>query len=271
MVDQERVPPGIDPTVPSIARAYNAFLGGKDNFAVDRELVRGTVEVLPDGPAGARANRAFLRRVVRYLVQEVGLRQFIDFGSGLPSQGNVHEVAREIDPGVRVVYVDIDPMVLAHARALLAGGNTTVITADIRQPDAILEHPDLRELIDFDQPIGLLMFAILHHINDQEDPGGIAAKLRDRLCPGSHLAVSHFYNPLEYPEESERVLATERLFNEQLGTGRWRTREEILGYFGDLELIDPGLVPMQDWRPDPGGPDEEFPYHWFVGGVARKN
>jgi SAM-dependent methyltransferase len=269
VAEQERVPPGVDPAVPSIARAYDAFLGGKDNFAVDRDLVDATVKVLPEGRGAARANRAFLRRVVRYLVEEVGIEQFIDFGSGLPSQGNVHEVAHAVNPGVRVVYVDIDPMVLAHARALLAGGNTTVITADVRQPDEILDHPKVRELIDFERPLGILLFAILHHINDHEAPGGIAARLREVMVPGSHLAISHFYRPTEHPDEEERVLATEKLFNERLGTGRWRTREEILGFFGDLELVEPGLVQVRDWKPVPDEPDE-FPYHWFVGGVARR-
>jgi hypothetical protein len=272
MGEKDSVPPGVDQTVPSIARAYDGFLGGKDNFAVDRELVKATVEVLPDGPAGARANRAFLRRVVRYLVAEAGIGQFIDLGSGLPSQGNVHEVAQALDPAARVVYVDNDPIVLAHGRALLADNKTTtVVTADVRRPDEILRHPKVGRFIDFDRPVGLLMFAILHHINDDEDPAAIAAHLRDAMPAGSHLAVSHFYNAVEYPDEAQRVAATERLFNETLGTGRWRGREEILGYFGDWTLAEPGLVPMQDWRPDPGDADvEEFPFHWFVGGVARK-
>lgn len=265
-------PPGIDTTRPSIARAYDAYLGGKDNYAVDRAVVERTDEVLPEVRACARANRAFLRRVVRYLVREAGVRQFIDLGSGLPSAGNVHEVAQGIDPAVRVVYVDIDPVVLAHAHALLAiNDTTTVITSDVRRPQEILDNPEVRAYIDFDQPVGLLLFAILHHINDWEDPEGIARTLRDALPSGSHIAVSHFCDvSREYPDEAERTAVTEQIFNEMLGTGRWRKREEILGFFGDSELVEPGLVPLQDWRPDPADPADFFTHHWLVGGVARK-
>jgi hypothetical protein len=266
------VPPGIDPTRPSIARAYDAYLGGKDNFAVDRELVRRTNEVLPEGPASGRANRAFLRRVVRYLVEEAGIKQFIDLGSGLPSAGNVHEVAQEIDPAVRVVYVDNDPMVLVHARALLAiDSTTTVITNDVRRPREILDNAQVRSMIDFDEPVGLLMFAILHHINDWEDPEGISRTLRDALPSGSYVALSHFCDlSEEYPEEAERTAATEKIYAETLGTGRWRKRAEILSYLGDCELLEPGLVPIQDWRPDPNDPGVPLTHHWFVGGLARK-
>jgi hypothetical protein len=266
------VPPGIDPTRPSIARAYDAYLGGKDNFAVDRELVRRTNEVLPEGPPSGRANRAFLRRVVRYLVDEAGITQFIDLGSGLPSAGNVHEVAQEIDPGVRVVYVDNDPMVLVHARALLAIDNTTtVITRDVRRPKEILDDAQTRDFIDFSRPIGLLLFAILHHINDSEDPAGIARTLREALPSGSFVAISHFCDVSEdYPDEAERTAATEKIYSETLGTGRWRKPAEILGYLGDFKLLEPGLVPIQDWRPDPNDSGEPLDHHWFVGGVARK-
>ncbi|MQA87771.1 MAG: SAM-dependent methyltransferase [Streptosporangiales bacterium] len=265
-------PSGVDTTRPSIARAYNAYLGGKDNFPVDREVVRKTDEVLPEVSECARANRAFLRRVVRYLVGEAGIRQFIDLGSGLPSAGNVHEVAQAIDPTVRVVYVDNDPMVLAHARALLAINNTTtVITSDVRSPQEILDAAEVREYIDFGQPVGMLLFAILHHINDWEDPGGIARTFRDALPSGSYVGISHFCDVSEeYPDEAERTAATEKIFNEMLGTGRWRRREEILSYLGDFELLEPGLVPLQEWRPDPNDPGEPFSHHWLVGGVAKK-
>ena len=262
----------LDVTTPNVARAYDAFLGGKDNFAVDREVVRRTNEVLPDAPASGRANRAFLRRVVRYLVGEAGIKQFIDLGSGLPSAGNVHEVAQAIDPTVRVVYVDNDPMVLVHARALLATNDTTtVITQDIRRPQEILENAEVGAYIDFSRPVGLLMFAILHHINDWEHPAGIARTLHDALPSGSYVAISHFCSVSEeYPDEAERTTATEKIFNETLGTGRWRHRKEILGYLGDSELIDPGLVPIQQWRPDPNDLGEPLSHHWFVGGVAHK-
>jgi hypothetical protein len=280
---ERSVPVGVDVTRPAIARAYDAYLGGKDHFSVDEEVVRRTNEVLPEGPASARANRAFLRRVVRYLVDEAGISQFIDLGSGLPSAGNVHEVAQQYNPAARVVYVDNDPVVLVHAKALLAVNNTTtVITKDIRSPAEILDSEAVHKFIDLDKPVGLLLFAILHHINDSEDPAGIARTLRDALPAGSYLAISHFCNVAdEYPDEAERTAATERIFNETLGTGRWRQRSEILSYFGDLELLEPGLVPIQDWRPETGEQVEvthestraepPFASHWFMGGVARKN
>lgn len=263
----------IDPTKPSIARVYDFFLGGKDNFAIDRQVGEETLKIAPDAPAAGRANRAFLRRVVHYLAAEAGIRQFIDIGSGLPTQGNVHEIAQRAAPDSRVVYIDNDPIVLVHGRALLAtNGSTTVIEADIRDPDSILNHPELRALIDFDQPVAILLFAILHHINDHEGPGDIAARLRDALPSGSYFALSHFQNPgPSMPEVSAQAATAEKLFNEHLGTGRWRSREEILAYFGDLEILEPGLVPLAEWRPEP----DEFvergiTYHTFVGAVARK-
>lgn len=270
MVYERGAPPGIDRTKPSIARAYDAYLGGKDNYAVDRELVAQTEAWMPEARGCAVANRAFLRRVVRHLVRDAGIRQFLDLGSGLPTSGNVHEIAQAIDPGVRVVYVDNDPMVLVHARALLATNDTTaVLTSDVRRPREILEDPKLARYIDFDQPVGLLMFAILHHINDAEDPDGVAHTFRRALAPGSHLAISHFCDgSREYPDEAQRTAVTERIFNERLGTGRWRKPDEIEAFFGDFELADPGLVPVQDWRPELGDPS--FAYHWLVGGVARK-
>lgn len=275
MVAEERVPPpGIDISQPSIARTYDCFLGGKDNFVIDREIAKRTLEIMPDGEKGARANRAFLRRVVRYLVKEAGIRQFLDLGSGLPSAGNVHEVAHETDPSARVVYVDNDPVVLVHARALMVASDaTSVITADVREPQRILEHPDVRRLLDFSRPLGLLMFAILHHVNDEEDPESIVATFRAALAPGSHLAISHFQNPgEERPDDARYALEGERLFNTTFGTGRWRGRDEIMAYFGDMKLLDPGLVPLPDWRPDPGDSQErDLTHYLFAGGVARKD
>jgi SAM-dependent methyltransferase len=202
----------------------------------------------------------------------VGIRQFLDLGSGLPAQGNVHEVAQEIAPQARVVYIDSDPVVLAHARALLVGDHTAVVTADIREPGSILNHPAVGGLIDFDQPVGLLMFAILHHVNDFEGPGRIAATFREAVPPGSHLAISHFQNPGDArPEDAEMALLGEELFNRSFGTGRWRTPEEIRSYFGDWELLEPGVVPMPEWRPDIDGiRKKDLTHYLFVGGVAKK-
>lgn len=274
MSSEERAPAGVDPTKPSVARVYDYFLGGKDNFAVDRQVAQLALQVTPDGPEAGRGNRAFLRRVVRHLAGEAGIRQFLDIGSGLPTQGNVHQVAKEVTDGVHVIYADNDPMVLAHGRALLCEADTaTVIQADIRNPEELLNAPEVRQFIDFDQPVGLLLLAILHHLPDEDDPGALAAAYRERLAPGSYLAISHFCDPGERaPEASRKAQQVQKLFNETLGTGRWRTYEEVTSYFGDFELLDPGLVPFAEWRPEPGEalPEQTDTYHTFIGGVARK-
>lgn len=271
--DAEWVPPGLDISKPSIARVYDYTLGGKDNFAIDRRVAEMSHEVMP-AQAGARAHRAFLRRAVRHLVAEAGIRQFIDIGSGLPTQGNVHEVAQAVDPGARVVYVDNDPMVLVHARALLGRTDTTeVITADVRRPEEILGSETVRRFLDFDQPIGILLFAILHHVNDHEDPAGIAQYLRDALPPGGYLALSHFHNPgSEHPAYAQMAVEAEKVFTENLGTGRFRSRAEILSFFGDFEMVEPGLVASSEWRPDSATPPvPEALRHLVIGGVARKD
>jgi hypothetical protein len=235
VADDEWTRAGIDPTKPNVARVYDFLLGGKDNFAVDRELGEEILRMVPEATESGVANRGFLRRAVRYLVAEAGVRQFLDIGSGLPTQGNVHEIAQDLDPRARVVYVDNDPVVLVHTRALLENLDTTaVIMGDLRRPDEILENKTLRRFLDFDQPIGLLMISILHHINDHEDPVGITETLRDALAPGSHMAITHFHNPGdERPEDAALALASEKQFNERFGTGRWRSREEIKACFGD--------------------------------------
>jgi SAM-dependent methyltransferase len=269
----DRLPPEVDTSKPSIARVYDYFIGGKDNFAVDRQIAEMVLSLDPDAAEAGYANRGFLRRAVRHLTAEAGIRQFLDIGSGLPTQGNVHEIAQAADPRTRVVYVDNDPIVLAHGRALLATTDTTtVIQADLREPDKVLRDPKVREFIDFDQPVGLLLFAILHHLNDHEDPAGIAASYRDLLPSGSYLAISHFHNPGEtHPEVSRQVVETERICNEKLGTGRWRSHDEISAFFGDFEMLDPGVVPLAEWRPDPQDLiRQSSTYHTIVGGVARK-
>jgi SAM-dependent methyltransferase len=268
----ERVPPGLDVSAPNVARVYDYTLGGKDNYAIDREVADLSHEVMP-ARAGARANRAFLRRVVRFLVAEAGIRQFIDIGSGLPTQGNVHEVAQGIEPSTHVVYVDYDPVVLVHARALLGRTKTTeVITADVRRPEEILGDATVREFLDLDRPIGLLLFAVLHHVNDDEDPAEITRYLRDELPPGSYLAISHFHNPGDAePRYAAMAAEAEKVFSENLGTGRFRSRAEILSFFGDFELLEPGLVPYNDWRPEGGVfPVPEAMRHLALCGVAKK-
>jgi hypothetical protein len=273
MAGGQPVPPGIDVTRPSIARVYDAFLDGKDNFAADRAVVESALQIAPDSAGGAKSNRAFLRRVVRYLAAEAGITQFLDIGSGLPSAGNVHEIARDVSPGVRVVYTDNDPVVGVHGRALLADAATArFITADVRRPAEILDDPGVRAFIDFSRPVGLLMFAILHHITDAEDPAAITARFRGALAPGSYLAVSSVRMPgPEHPRDAEKASEVQKLFNETLGTGLWREDGEILAWFGDWELLEPGLVPLPEWRPDTAGPAKrDSTYHGFVGGIARK-
>jgi hypothetical protein len=264
---------GIDITKPSVARVYDYFIGGKDHFAVDRMAAEQALTIIPDAREAGRACRAFLRRAVRHLAADAGIRQFLDIGSGLPTDTNVHQVAQDVDPACRVVYVDNDPMVLVHGRALLANRpNTTVIEADLRSPEAILEHPAVRDRLDFAEPIGLLLLSILHHLHDAEDPGGIAATLRAALPSGSYLAIIHFWDPgEEHPLVSAKVHDAERVFNETLGTGRWRSRSEIEAYFGDFEMLQPGLVPVAEWRPDAEPPAEKYlSYYTMLGGVARK-
>jgi hypothetical protein len=271
--DEEVSPPGVDVTRPSVARVYDYFIGGKDNFAIDRMVAEQSLAFVPDAREAGRACRAFLGRAVRLLASEAGIRQFLDIGSGLPTRSNVHQVAQEVDPSAHVVYVDNDPMVLAHGRALLADEvRSTVVQADLRTPREILEHPVVREYLDFTKPIGLLLLSILHHVNDSEDPRQIASILRDALPSGSYLAIIHFWDPgAEYPEISVKVREAERVFNETLGTGRWRSRDEIMEYLGDFELVEPGLVPLAEWRPVPDETiDQKDSYYTMLCGLARK-
>jgi hypothetical protein len=268
---------GFDTSKPNIARVYNAMLGGKDNFAADRELVAMTLKIVPEAPRAGRANREFLRRAVRFMVGEAGITQLLDIGSGLPTEGNVSEVAHDIDPSVHVVYVDNDPVVRTHAKALLADTETTdIITADAREPRKILGNPTVRRLIDFGRPVGLLLIAILHHIADDEDPAGIMTTLRDAMPSGSYLAISSFRMPgPDLPGAREKAIESQRLFTERLGTGRWREDADIRAWFGDWELLEPGLVPVAEWHPqvvtqDLAGASPDPVHHTIVGGVARK-
>ncbi|RJL24713.1 SAM-dependent methyltransferase [Bailinhaonella thermotolerans] len=272
MAAEEFPPAGVDATVPNVARVYDCFLGGKDNFAVDRAVVEASLRIDPDTAKNALANRAFLGRAVRHMAG-LGIRQFFDIGSGLPTQNNVHQIAQAVIPDARVVYVDNDPTAAAHGHALLENAETVAfVHGDIRDLDALLDHPKVRRGLDFGEPVGLLLFGILHHLNDDEGPGEIAARLRDVLAPGSHLAISHFHNPGEAdPAGAEAARTAEAFFAERFQTGRFRTTGEIRAYFGDFELLDPGLVPLNDWRPDgtePDLPPRNRPL--FAAGVARK-
>jgi hypothetical protein len=265
-------PPGVDTTKPSIARVYDYLLGGKDNFAVDREVGEMSLRIMPDGREGPRSNRAFLRRAVHYLAADAGIRQFLDLGSGLPSQGNVHEVAQAVDRKARVVYVDYDPVVLAHARALLAGDYSEVVLADLREPGRIFDHPTVNAMLDLDRPVAVLLLSVLHHIGDDADPAGIVAAYRDAVVPGSHLAVTHLHKPgPEHLEDRELADLGEEVFRKAFGVSCWRSEEEIRSFFGDWDLVPPGLVPVVDWRPEPGDLGQRYlTYRLVLGGVARK-
>jgi S-adenosyl methyltransferase len=261
--------PEIDTRTASVARAYDYMLGGTDNYEVDRRAADMGEDLMPGSWAMARNNRRYLERVVRYLAGECGIRQFIDNGSGLPTQNNVHQVAQQAAPGSRVVYVEIDPVVLAHGRvkSLLAEDNSTAfIEADASDVERILSHPDTRRLINFGEPVAVLYISFLHCIPDAGDPRGMVRQMTDRLVPGSYLAMSHITS--DDPQVRERVTMA---YLEALGGhwGRVRSREEVAGFFDGLEVVPPGLVKVNEWRPD--GREEEASSELFeYGGVARK-
>jgi S-adenosyl methyltransferase len=263
---QADLPPEIDITVPSVARGYDYALGGKNNFEVDRVVTDELTRFFPGSVPLALDNRAFLRRGVRYLVAEAGVRQIIDIGSGLPTAGNVHEIAHEIDPDVRVVYVDHDPIVLAHGRALLADNNTTtVIQADAAHPQSIFDAAETQQLIDFDEPYAVLLAGLLHHLTDEQDPAGVARYIKDRMPSGSHLLASNFLD-----DDDPRAREMDAKLASIFGTGRFRTWDEHRAYFEGLEMIEPGLVYANEWRPDE---DTNVDSEWTTflsGGIGRK-
>lgn len=258
-------PTGIDTTRPSIARAYDVVLHGKDNFEVDRAFVAEIVKVVPEIYDVAAYNRQMLGRGVRYLVGQ-GLTQFLDLGSGLPTVENTHQVAQRADPKARTVYVDNDPMVLAHGRALLADNDrTAVLASDLRDPAAILADPRLQGLLDLDRPVAVMLVGILHHLHDDEDPRGIVEAYMAAVPSGSHLFITHFC------DSSQDARDAERKFLALLGTGRFRTPEEITAFFDGFDLVEPGVVPLPLWRPEEPVPGElTVGQRLMYGGIARK-
>ena len=244
----EKVP--FDTSVAHQARMYDFVLGGKDNYAADRAAVEAGLKVWPDMAFAMRANRAFLGRAVRYLAADAGMRQFLDIGTGIPTSGNTHEIVQAIAPQSRVVYVDYDPVVLAHARALLVSrdeGATAYIDADLRDTDRILA--EAAELLDFSQPVAITLLAILHAIPDGDDPHAIVAKLVDAVPAGSYLAVSHSGSDLFVPDTKDTFSTVINQTMQQQYTAR--SREQIDRFFAGLDLVAPGLVPVEEWRPDP--------------------
>jgi hypothetical protein len=256
---------------PHPARVYDYLLGGKDNFEADRAAAEEGIRANPASRIPPRENRAFLGRAVRYLAGEAGIRQFLDIGTGIPTTPNVHQVAQRVAPDARVVYVDNDPIVLAHARALMTGtpqGRTEYIDADIRDVDAILDAPGLRATIDRDQPIALLLIAILHFVGDADDPYGIVKRLVDALPSGSYLAISHLTGDFD-AAAWERVAA---IYRRTGVTMQVRPKPQIERFFEGLELVEPGLEVLTRWRPDPDeDPDRATDTQVAVyGAVARK-
>jgi len=262
--------PGIDAAKPHTARIYDYYLGGKDNFAADRRTAERAMQSWPAVRTAVRENRAFLGRAVRFLVAEAGVRQFLDIGTGLPSANNVHEVAQGLVPSCRVVYVDNDPIVLAHARALLTSspeGETAYIHADLREPGKILGDPVTRQTLDFTQPVALMLVAVLHFVPDGDGPRQIMDTLLDALPSGSYLAASHVT-----PEhDPEGVGGLVRAYQASGLPAQARTADEFADLvFRGLELVDPGLVLVSEWRPDGAGPRPlAAEVNWY-GAIARK-
>ena len=270
-MEQTRPPVNLQTDRPHPARVYDYLLGGKDNFAADRAAAEQGIKANPASRTPPRENRAFLRRAVRFLAAERGIDQFLDIGTGIPSAPNVHHVAQEANPAARIVYVDNDPIVLAHARALLTGspaGRTEYLDADLRDVDTILASPRLRDTLDLDRPVGLLLIAILHFIGDDDDPEAIVARLLAALPSGSFLVLSHLTGDFA-PEAWERVAA---IYRRTGVTMQVRPRARIERFFTGLELVEPGLAVLPRWRPDGPNPDGEVTDAdvSVYGGVARK-
>ncbi|MEU9504144.1 SAM-dependent methyltransferase [Streptomyces sp. NPDC048196] len=267
----------IDTSRPHPARMYDYYLGGWDNYEVDRVAAERVIEVHPQVRLSARANRAFLRRAVRTVV-DAGVRQLIDLGTGIPTSPNTHEVAREAAPDCRVVYVDNDPIVATHAGARLTNAaRTGFVLGDVRDPKAVLDHPVVRELIDFDEPVALLLVAVLHFLRDAEDPAGVIATLAEALPAGSHLVLTHATDePYEgYPggrtDEVARA-GVEDVYKSATASLNLRSKAGIEPLFGPFTLLDPGVVRVPLWRPDGPVPDaEELNNTVFYGGVGRKD
>lgn len=235
-------PADIDTSRPSVARIYDYLLGGVHNFQVDRDVAARAIAVSPEIPLGARTNRAFLRRAVQHMLRH-GVRQFLDIGAGIPAAGSTHEIARQLCPDARVVYVDNDPIAVAHSRAIMAGEPAgRVLEADLRDTDRLLQAPEVRDLIDLTEPVGVLLLAVLHFVADHDDPAGIVGTLRAAMAPGSFLAITHVTTALDAEPRSTVGGHTTQAYP--------RRRAEIAALFGDFPLEEPGLVPPAGWRPD---------------------
>ncbi|ABP55714.1 SAM-dependent methyltransferase [Salinispora tropica] len=266
MVRPDWAPDDIDIERPSVARMYDYYLGGSHNFAVDRAAAQAMVAAVPEAPLMAQANRAFLRRAVHFLA-DAGVRQFLDIGSGIPTVGNVHEIARQVAPDSRVVYVDTDPVAVAHSQEILADNDqATVVQEDLRRPDRILSHPELRRLLDLNQPIAVLIVAVLHFIPDHDRPAELLRTLRDALAPGSWLVLSQASD--EGRQDTERSDA-EAVYR-RTGSPLWfRSRSELATLFDGFELVEPGVVWVPQWHPETPESSVNAETTAFLGGVGR--
>ncbi|HEY3872557.1 MAG TPA: SAM-dependent methyltransferase [Actinocrinis sp.] len=265
---------GIDTTTPHPARMYDYFLGGYDNYEVDRAAAERVLELYPEGRRAARECRAFLGRAVRFIAGQ-GVRQFLDLGTGVPTAPNVHEIAREIEPGARVAYVDNDPIVRVHAQARLTNaGGTSFVQADLREPQAILEHPQVRSVLDFEQPVGLLLCSVMHFVRDDEDPAGIVATLRDALPAGSHVAITNITLDPAPEQNRSDIIEAGAVYDESTAGVVARDRAGFEALFAGFELVEPGAVLISDWRPDrtplPGELAQD-PSVYIYAGVGRKD
>lgn len=268
-VEQDWVPKSVDVTVPSSARLYDYLLGGAHNFAVDREIGVRVEQHMPHVRSAARINRAFLGRAVRFMMAQ-GIRQFLDIGSGIPTVANVHEVAQAEDPSARVVYVDRDPVAVAHSELILfANERAGIVQADMRDPDSILNSSEVRRLLNFDEPVGLLMLLMLHWVPDEHDPWSLMVRYREALPSGSYLAITHLTSDNISEETRTATAAMNRTGGDQVVE---RTSERIAEMFGDFELVEPGLVPFAHWRPSGPGDISDDPEMNLLAyaGVARK-
>ncbi|HZR54240.1 MAG TPA: SAM-dependent methyltransferase [Streptosporangiaceae bacterium] len=262
------VPPGVDTGKANIARVYDYWLGGSHNFRADQDAARALIAIEPNTRAIMRANRAFLGRAVRFLAVEAGIGQFLDIGSGIPTEQNVHQVAQTVAPGTRVVYVDNDEVAVAHSKLILDGNpDATVIQADLREPAKIVADPDTRTLIDFAKPVAVLLAAVLHFIPDSDDPAKIVGSLREAMAPGSYLVISHACRDTD-PDFAPTGESAYR--SRVAGQLSMRTTEEIAALFDGFTVLDPGVVWLPLWRPDPGEQVPEDPErYWCRVGVGR--
>jgi hypothetical protein len=262
------IPPDVDTTVPSASRMYDYYLGGNHHFPADRQAADRVLQLAPFTREMAVSNRAFLRRVVTYLVREAGVRQFIDLGSGVPTVGNVHEVAQAIAPETRVVYVDVDPVAVAHSRLILEGNeNTQAVQETVLLPEAVLSHSATRAILDFDQPVAVLMISILPFITDEQRPAELVGAYMKALSPGSYLAISHASLDGLQPDLQAKVIEAAQTYAKAGQPVTLRGVAEITSWFDGLSLVEPGVVPLPQWRPD--SVDRGLYTMLSLGGVGR--